>query len=225
MGADSVSLLFLPPWEPVRLRPDRAVVIGRSPSCDLPVASSRVSRRHAWVHREGNRFAISDLGSRNGTFVNDARVVGSRVLQPGDRIAVGDQVITFCVMDSVPSSTTAQDDGRSSNAEGSSTEALEGDLTQIPMFALLQMLDFGGKSGVLDVVSVAGRCRLWLASGRPIHAESAAASGLEAAFAIARLGAGRFTFEPRGTVPEGTIAMSMPELLLEASRHLDEAAR
>lgn len=225
MNPESVSLLFLPPWEPVLLRPDRAVVIGRSPSCDLPVASQRVSRRHAWVHREGLRFAVSDLGSRNGTFVNDVRVVGSRVLQPGDRIGVGDQVITYCVMDAMPSCTTVQDDGRSPDPSKPNIDALQGDLTQIPMFALLQMLDMGGKTGVLDLNSPVGRSRLWLSRGRPIHAESGNSRGYDAALEIARLPAGRFTFEPRGTLPEGTVAVSMSELLLEASRHLDEAAR
>lgn len=225
MNPESVSLLFLPPWEPVLLRPDRAVVIGRSPSCDLPVASQRVSRRHAWVHREGLRFAVSDLGSRNGTFVNDVRVVGSRVLQPGDRIGVGDKVITYCVMDAMPSCTTVQDDGRGSDPGKPSIDALQGDLTQIPMFALLQMLDMGGKTGVLDLNSPVGHSRLWLSRGRPIHAESGNSRGLDAALGIARLPAGRFTFEPRGTVPEATVSVSMSELLLEASRHLDEAAR
>jgi len=225
MGADSVSLLFLPPWEPVLLRPDRAVVIGRSPSCDLPVPSQRVSRRHAWVHREGIRFAVSDLGSRNGTFVNEVRVVGSRVLQPGDRIGVGDNVITYCVMDAMPSCTTAQDDGKTSELTKLNIDALQGDLTQIPMFALLQMLDMGGKTGVLDVNSPLGRSRLWLSQGRPIHAESGNVKGLDAALGIARLPAGRFSFEPRATLPEMTVSVSMSELLLEASRHLDEAAR
>ena len=89
MPSEPVALLFMPPWEPIRLRMDRAVVIGRSPSCDLPVPSPRVSRRHAWVHRDGNQYAVSDLGSTNGTFVNGAPVDGVAPLGFGDVVQVG----------------------------------------------------------------------------------------------------------------------------------------
>lgn len=229
--AEAVALLFMPPWEPIRLRTDKAVVIGRSPSCDLPVPSARVSRRHAWVHREGSGYSVSDLGSTNGTYVNDQRVLGSRVLKPGDKIRVGDHVITFCLMEPTAGSITVGEDGGDGtvvfhgNPLHNSPDALQGDLTQIPAFALLQMLEIGQKSGVLDVTAPEGRARLWLRAGRPIHAEIGDGRGLDAGMRIARLPAGRFFFEPGGTTPEDTIGVSMQELLLEASRQLDEAER
>lgn len=232
MAVDSVALLFMPPWEPIRLRPDRAVVIGRSPSCDLPVPSSRVSRRHAWVHREGTAYAVSDLGSTNGTYVNEQRVLGDRVLKPGDRIRVGDHVITFCMMEPTAGCSTA-DEGSADGTviysgnplDEKSSDALQGDLTQIPCYALLQMLEVGQKTGILDVQTPMGRARLWLRAGRPVHSECGETKGFEAASYISRLAAGRFTFEPGGSTPQPTIQTSMPELLLESSRQADEAMR
>lgn len=235
MAHQPVALLFMPPWEPIRLRPDKAVVIGRSPACDLPVPSGRVSRRHAWVHPEGTKFAVADLGSTNGTFVNENRVHGDRILKPGDQIRVGDHVITFCLMEPAAGAITVDEkagDGTmvfSGNpleaAHQQQTDALQGDLTQIPAFALLQMLDIGQKSGVLEVTAPAGRARLWLRLGRPIHAESGAKKGFDAAIEIARFSLGRFFFEPGGTAPEASISTGMSELLLESSRQMDESRR
>lgn len=230
MGNAPVALLFMPPWEPIRLRPDKTVVIGRSPSCDLPVPSSRVSRRHAWVHPEGTKYAVADLGSTNGTYVNEQRVNGDRILEPGDQIRVGEHLITFCLMEPGVAAITADDrclDATSTIATttGGASDALHGDLSQIPAFALLQMLDIGQKTGVLLVRSPLGRSRIWLVSGRPVHAESGTKTGFDAAVEIARMATGRFQFEPGGYAVDQTVAVSMPELLLESSRRLDEAYR
>ncbi len=230
MPSEPVALLFMPPWEPIRLRPDKTVVIGRSPSCDLPVPSSRVSRRHAWVHRDGSRYAVSDLGSTNGTYVNQQLVIGARVLAPGDKIGVGDHVVTFCVMEPSAGSATVSDETDSTlvfsgNPLQPSIDALQGELTQIPTYALLQMLEIGQKTGVLDIAGSPHRARLWLANGRPVHAEVGDRRGFDAALDIARMQKGRFTFEPAGSCPATTIQQSMPELLLEASRQLDESRR
>src|SRR2546423_773434 len=63
-------------------------VIGRDPRCELRPRSVLVSRRHcALVERDGKLFA-EDLGSGNGTFVNDRRIQGA-TLADGDRLKVG----------------------------------------------------------------------------------------------------------------------------------------
>ncbi len=54
----------------------------------------RISRRHARVWRgEDGRLSVEDLGSANGTFVNDERVSAARVLEPGDLVRVGSTVL------------------------------------------------------------------------------------------------------------------------------------
>ena len=65
-----------------------SVVIGRSTDCDLVLGLSGASRRHSAIERDTDGWAIRDLGSRNGTFVNQQRVTRCR-LRHGDSINLG----------------------------------------------------------------------------------------------------------------------------------------
>jgi serine phosphatase RsbU (regulator of sigma subunit) len=64
-------------------------VIGRRTSADLQVVSRDVSREHARIAREADRFVITDAGSRFGTFVNGEALLSPRTLVHGDRIRLG----------------------------------------------------------------------------------------------------------------------------------------
>lgn len=66
--------------------------IGRSPDNDIPIPDPEVSRRHAQIVQRGSGYAIVDLGSTNGTFVNDVRVTELTPLQHGDLIRLGDAI-------------------------------------------------------------------------------------------------------------------------------------
>ena len=67
--------------------------IGRITDCWLTVDDELASRHHARLHVSGEVLEIEDLGSRNGTFVNGARLEGRIVLQDGDRIRIGRELI------------------------------------------------------------------------------------------------------------------------------------
>jgi len=73
-----------------RLTPGSALELGRSPAAQvsLPEVPS-LSRSHALLRYVGDRVTIQDLGSRNGTFLNDRLVTGEMVLRSGDRFQVG----------------------------------------------------------------------------------------------------------------------------------------
>src|SRR5439155_11943157 len=73
---------------------DDPVTIGRLPECDVMLADSNVSRRHAEVRRQGNGFVVVDLGSTNGTKVNGLGV-RERRLADGDEILVGNTRLRF----------------------------------------------------------------------------------------------------------------------------------
>jgi pSer/pThr/pTyr-binding forkhead associated (FHA) protein len=66
-----------------------ALVLGRQ-AADLVIEDPQVSRRHASVRPAGDTLEVEDHGSRNGTWVNGARVDGTARLAPGDRVRVGD---------------------------------------------------------------------------------------------------------------------------------------
>ncbi len=73
---------------------EEPVLIGRLPSCDIVLADSNVSRRHAEVRREEGAIILKDLGSTNGTKVNGTRTV-TRELMDGDEIMVGTTTLRF----------------------------------------------------------------------------------------------------------------------------------
>jgi Inner membrane component of T3SS, cytoplasmic domain/Domain of unknown function (DUF4389) len=76
-----------------------AAVIGRDPaSAALVLADPEASRRHASLIPEGQSLNVEDLGSTNGTFVNGERLVGARVLVPGDRLRVGTTVLEVALV-------------------------------------------------------------------------------------------------------------------------------
>jgi DNA-binding NtrC family response regulator/pSer/pThr/pTyr-binding forkhead associated (FHA) protein len=71
------------------------VILGRSPSCDIPLEDSKVSRRHARIAIEEGQARVTDLGSRNGTIVNGEKIDAEAVILPGDRVQVGDTTVLF----------------------------------------------------------------------------------------------------------------------------------
>ncbi len=64
-------------------------VIGRSDECQIVVNENLVSRRHALVTFEAGRPHVEDLGSSNGTYLNQARLRSRTPLVPGDRLFIG----------------------------------------------------------------------------------------------------------------------------------------
>jgi len=69
-------------------------LIGRSPECDIFLDDVTVSRRHAELRRDGDRFTIEDLGSLNGTFVNRRRIETAE-LEDDDELQIGKYRLTF----------------------------------------------------------------------------------------------------------------------------------
>ena len=64
-------------------------LIGRAKECSVRASSEAISRRHCAIIRVKDKWAIRDLGSRNGTYVNDKRITGPVRLKPGDELRVG----------------------------------------------------------------------------------------------------------------------------------------
>lgn len=76
---------------------DSALRIGRSESVEVVLDNESVSRRHALLQRtDKNLCYITDLGSRNGTYVNQKRVTSPVILRPDDRITIGNFTLIFC---------------------------------------------------------------------------------------------------------------------------------
>ena len=218
-------MLFAPPLAPVRVEPGRELTLGRSAECSLQLPAAGASRQHASVRWHEGRVLLRDLGSTNGTFLNGERVAGEAALASGDRIRIGGFEIVYCCVED-GTAVSPVDDSRTVVSfwpgATASSEALRGDLAKVPLFAVLQMLEMGRQNGCLVVESDAGEGYLWLDAGRVVHAESAKARGFDAALAIAQTSAGRFDFAPGSPAPERSFDASVTEVILEATRLLDE---
>ena len=69
--------------------PEKELVIGRDEGCFLRLGSSDVSRRHCALRKTSRGWAVRDLGSQNGTRVNEAVIADETLLHPGDLLQVG----------------------------------------------------------------------------------------------------------------------------------------
>ncbi len=79
-------------------------VLGREGPGVVLLPSTAVSRRHARIGIDDAGAVVEDLGSKNGTYVNDARVDGPTPIADGDRVRIGSLMFTFRT--SQPASTT-----------------------------------------------------------------------------------------------------------------------
>lgn len=82
----------------VRVPLDRSeTLIGRDPRCDIVLRESSASRKHARIRRnDGGFFEVLDLGSRNGVWVDQARV-DRMTLVDGDSFVIGDTAFVIAV--------------------------------------------------------------------------------------------------------------------------------
>ena len=74
---------------------DGDIVLGRGERAEIRLEDPFASSRHARVYEQGNIVAIEDLGSTNGTYLNEELLESARPLHPGDRVRIGDSEFTF----------------------------------------------------------------------------------------------------------------------------------
>jgi len=71
------------------------VVLGRHPDCEIQLDYGAISRQHAQIVHEGDQYFVEDMGSRNGTLVNDQAISGRRQLLDGDLLTICDLTFRF----------------------------------------------------------------------------------------------------------------------------------
>ena len=213
------DLLLRQGARPVPLNPGAVTRIGRGTECEVRVSSSRVSRVHAELRWEGETLRIRDLGSHNGTRVNERRV-DEVELEDGDRIAIGPYRCVYRRLKGLPE----EAEGR----VGTELEALlkhegafEAALADQDLLELLQALEVQERSGTLSVLETeADDGQLVVRGGRLVFAEAGRLSGESALRALLRRESGRLRFVTavaeglRENISEDTLQA----LLLDAAR-------
>jgi pSer/pThr/pTyr-binding forkhead associated (FHA) protein len=214
------------------LRPNREIIIGRSSDLDMVLVEDMVSRKHAKITTDEHSVSIQDLGSTNGTFVNGEKIRAVR-LKEGDRILVGTSIIKLVTANNeapVPSSSMSENEARSRLQTTANRrpepKMMQGNIEEIPLPDLLQLLSTSRKSGVLVLRSEWGTGRLYLRKGQIYYAnvdESFDVSPRKAVFRMLTWDKGLFELEPPDdrTVME-ELQDSTEGLLMEGMRQLDE---
>jgi hypothetical protein len=110
------------------------IIIGRSQACEIQLDGDQLlSRRHAQIHWDGQNFTITDLGSSNGTVVNDQEINVTVPLHDGDLVTVGEYELVFSARPAGPDAIIPR---RGSGASPSSTRPTSttlSEMTSTPM--------------------------------------------------------------------------------------------
>lgn len=69
------------------------IILGRAPSCDIAIGHKSISRRHLRIAMEGDHFIAEDLGSQNGSRINNRRINGPTPFKIGDKVQMSEFTI------------------------------------------------------------------------------------------------------------------------------------
>ena len=211
------------------LPPDLNIVIGRVSDVDLLLLDEKVSRKHARIFTHDGRIEIEDLASKNGTFVNGARIRSS-ALKESDEIVIGTSKIRLVSLgETSERSLSAADELARRGAAGmpqATAPLIAGSIREVPLPDLLQLFANSRKSGVLTIRSGQTVGRIYLRDGQVYSAGLEGYPTVRAYKAFYRMFTwteGSFDLSPlAGPDVLEEIAESTTSLVLEGMRQLDE---
>jgi hypothetical protein len=93
VGGSGAGSVVLPSGERFTLA-ETTITVGRHPESNMVLADPNVSRNHAEIRPQGDRYVVVDLGSTNGTRVNGVRV-DTQILEDGDELTFGNTRMRF----------------------------------------------------------------------------------------------------------------------------------
>lgn len=133
------------------LTPGESLRLGRGKSNDFVIADSKVSRFHAFLNVEEESVILSDLGSLNGTFINDSQISVPSPVHDGDVVRVGDCRISVCFLNA-SSGAVEQEDPRTVT-----------DMERVVLTVLVvDVCGFSRISKVAPALEVTSALRAWL---------------------------------------------------------------
>jgi len=211
------------------LPPDLSIVIGRVSDVDLLLLDEKVSRKHARIVTHGGRIVIEDLASKNGTFVNNARI-GTSELKEGDEVIIGASKIRLNSLGETSGpALSPTDELARRGAAGmpqATTPLIAGSIREMPLPDLLQLFASSRKSGVLTIRAGQTVGRIYLRDGQVYSAGLEGYPMVRAYKAFYRLFTwteGVFDLTPlAGPDVLEEITESTTSLVLEGMRQLDE---
>ena len=211
------------------------IVIGRDEECHVVLDEDAASRVHAKILYTDYQPELLDLGSTNGTFLN-GKPIHRAFLRHGDEIQVGSSVFEVPVgseelgphgskeargsLERFESLVRKSRDGAPSPQQSS---AISGQLSEIRLTSLLQIIESDKSTGTLVVISGGREGKLYIHQGAVRHATLGRARGAKALYRLMVLQDGRFELFIPGRSPEyDTVDGTLQRHLLEAMRQKDE---
>ncbi|MEZ0230640.1 MAG: FHA domain-containing protein, partial [Planctomycetota bacterium] len=153
-----------------------SAVFGRDEGCEFRLASTKVSRRHSeLLFSKADKAYIRDLGSQNGTFINDEKIAGERALEDGDTLRMGDFCVTYRKL--APGEDAAKLTLRANETavmetvklDAGDDGALTGDVSILPIGEVLRRLAGIRATGALNIDMSGMRGFILLADGKPTN--------------------------------------------------------
>jgi pSer/pThr/pTyr-binding forkhead associated (FHA) protein len=238
-----VSSLFLVhyPESPVRVPDKGKVTIGRSDTNTIILTEPRVSRLYAQIEWQKlmNMFVISDLKSKNGTYLNGHRIIPSEQhpISDWNKIRIASTVFTVRYVDE-PSSIKNEFKELRDRMHRGVTEVINisdimaakeqqpgisGDMEHLCPVEIFQMLESGRKTGILTLKTGTGEGTYLFSQGNVVVAQFGDLTGEKAVFEVLQFNSGTFAFVPQEeTTQTPQISISTTMLLMEGCRILDE---
>ncbi len=218
----------------ISLQADRELLLGRLSTADVLVEDDNSSRRHARILVADGGVTLEDLGSANGTFVNGQKTTRTP-LKEGDQIRIG--AFQFMVSAQHSVSPQAQEwweqtsqKEEAAKAQPKKTRApaplISGQLKEVSLVELLQLLSNSRKSGMLTIRSDLGAGKIYLVEGQITHAainDRTAKQPEKTVYRLLRWTSGSFKLEPPDDCqPTVKITENTDSLLLEGLQKGDE---
>jgi hypothetical protein len=199
------SYLLSPAGELLRLEPPEPYIIGRDAGADVVIPSANASRRHCELRwDEETLWTAHDLGSLNGTWVNDQRLAEPRPLKDRDRLQVAGHQYTFHLLPSGADPAKLVENSQkllklidtrplAGTPPTTKTPSLTGKVRERALADLLHYFHLTRKTGRL-MLADSEVSQLWVVNGVPRHALVSVTEGLEAIRELAEHSACQFAF-------------------------------
>lgn len=223
-----MHVLICHAFSPILLHSNNKFTIGREQGNSIILNDDLVSRFHAFIAVDGQGQAfLEDLASRNGTLLNDQRVIHRTLLKTNDKITMGSHIIFYKNLEAHQKEELAIDNFGSTTlgvGQLSSHEGMKGSLAHMDLTELLLSLECHGKSGVLAIRTEADEeATLELKDGNIFRARYRHLKNIEAIYALISSKEGTFQFTHRDFKNiSREISLSTQQIFLEYARTIHE---
>ena len=129
------------------------IILGRAPSCDIAIGHKSISRRHLRVAMEGGQFIAEDLGSQNGTRINNRRINGPTPFKIGDKVQMSEFTIELGFLEAPSTAVGPQKSGKTmmiDRSELANAAYVEGDLQKGQNLGNISLGQQGGPTNDFD---------------------------------------------------------------------------